>query len=108
LKSYDKDGSLSKEETYVNGVLGGSATVYYGSGMIKKQMAYKNAVLDGTAVEYDETGRPKAQETYVKGVLTNRLAYDATADLSSKPAVPDVKVKAETKKPLPPPAETKK
>ena len=66
-KSYDQNGTLIKEDPYVDGKRDGIFKLYRHDGTLEATASYKNGQRDGKTIFYDHSGMPIHIETYRKG-----------------------------------------
>jgi antitoxin component YwqK of YwqJK toxin-antitoxin module len=64
--SLDRNGSLAKEEHYVEGQIDGVAR-YYKSGKMSMEAVYKMGALNGVKKTYYDNGRVQEESTFVNG-----------------------------------------
>ncbi len=67
--TYFKNGKLSSEATYKNGLLEGESIRYYENGLIETKIPFKNNKIDGTALIFTDNGAKCKRIEYVNGEL---------------------------------------
>lgn len=65
LKTYYPNGSVSREFSFVNGVLHGKDILYYKNGKQMSYSVFKNGVKEGPWLEYYSSGQLKSESTYL-------------------------------------------
>jgi hypothetical protein len=96
IKYTYKEGTLTSEETFVNGKIHGVAKYYYRNGNIRTTIEYKEARRNGIATSYYETGEKHGDTPYLDGKI-NGIKHNYKKDGS-----PTMVCSYENGKPVPP------
>lgn len=72
---YDKNGNVSNELSYVNGILNGVSTEYHENGKLKFSGRYKDGNPIGAHKIYNEQGKLEFEQMYISGVATFAKIY---------------------------------
>ena len=69
VTTFDEEGRLSAEITFVNGLLDGEYSEFYPSGQLKSRGGYKDGLLDGEYSEFYPSGQLKSKSQYKDDLL---------------------------------------
>jgi antitoxin component YwqK of YwqJK toxin-antitoxin module len=64
--SFDPNGQLASQDTYLKGVLNGSSIIYHQDGSVSEEYNYKNGKKHGLWKQYYKNGKLMAEATFVE------------------------------------------
>jgi antitoxin component YwqK of YwqJK toxin-antitoxin module len=74
--SFDEEGNVSSEVMFEDGKMIGEFKAFYPNGSLKMVANYADGVLDGETIRYYPDGKLEAKQTYVKNKLVRNITYD--------------------------------
>lgn len=77
LTHYYIDGSVKKEEKYIDGLRNGKSVCYYPSGSILMETNYSFEVKDGKQITYHPNGKPKREMKFKMDKLISEKCFDS-------------------------------
>ena len=77
LTHYYIDGSVKKEEKYIDGLRNGKSVCYYPSGSIQMETNYSFEVKDGKQITYHPNGKQKREMKFKMDKLISEKCFDS-------------------------------
>ncbi|GAB4292440.1 MAG: hypothetical protein Kow0098_12410 [Ignavibacteriaceae bacterium] len=80
-RTYDEEGRLSSEATFVNDKMEGPFRAWYPNGKLKILAQYKAGKLHGESLSYNEEGQLIFRYTYENNKLKQTIKYDSNGNV---------------------------